>query len=74
MFQETKLTQTAVQFLKLKIGNQFLVELPVLTPQKRCNKRGLSCAKLSQQSTRFLGPMELSFFWFELLMVQLLNR
>ena len=36
------------------------------------NKRGLSCAKLSQQSIRFLGPMEL-FFWFELLMVELLN-
>ena len=36
------------------------------------NKRGLSCAKLSQQSLRFLGPMEL-FFWFELLMVELLN-
>ena len=36
------------------------------------NKRGLSCAKLSQQSTTFLGPMEL-FFWFELLMVVLLN-
>ena len=35
-------------------------------------KRGLSCAKLSQQSTSFLGPMEL-FFWFELLMVVLLN-
>ena len=26
------------------------------------NKRGLSCAKLSQQSTSFLGPMELFFF------------
>ena len=25
------------------------------------NKRGLSCAKLSQQSIRFLGPMELFF-------------
>ena len=25
------------------------------------DKRGLSCAKLSQQSTSFLGPMELFF-------------
>ena len=25
------------------------------------NKRGLSCARLSQQSTSFLGPMELFF-------------
>ena len=28
------------------------------------NKRGLSCAKLSQQSTSFLGPIELFFGWY----------
>ena len=27
------------------------------------NKRGLSCAELSQQSKRFLGPMEIYFGW-----------
>ena len=31
------------------------------------NKRRLSCAKLSPQSTSLLGPMALSFGWFELL-------
>ena len=36
------------------------------------NKGGLSCAKLSQQSTSFLGSMEL-FFLLRLLMVVLLN-
>ena len=40
--------------------------------ETRNDKRGLSCAKLSQQSTSFLSPMGL-FFWFELLMVVLLN-
>ena len=32
--------------------------------KKSYNKRGLSCAKLSQQSTRFLGPIELFFGWY----------
>ena len=42
------------------------------------NKRGLSCAKLSQQSIRFLGPMELFFlglncWWLNCWIIELLN-
>ena len=43
---------------------------------KDLNKRRLSCAKLTPQSTSFMGPIELFFGWFELLhcsIVELLN-
>ena len=51
-------------------ANKLLYDSVVYIKTK-LNKRGLSCAKLSQQSASFLGPIEL-FFWF-LLIVELIN-
>ena len=61
-------------FRSLKTRVQFLIYWPI----KVTNKRGLSCAKLSQQSTSFLGSMELFFFgldcwWLYCWIVELLD-
>ena len=52
--------------------NNTVLNATLIKVENSKNKRGLSCAKLSQQIIRFLGPMEL-FFRFELLMVEVLN-
>ena len=56
---------------KTTLGKRFTLNYRDGNHNLNWNNRGLSCAKLSQQSISFWGPMEL-FLLFELLMVELL--
>ena len=54
--------ESSLTYLKAQDSSGALCSaIACFSSNHRMNKRGLSCAKLSQQSIRFLGPMELFF-------------